>query len=116
MDSLLLGMALADGQRTEVGYTKMIDLFAAGKLKISKNCVNAIDCLKMLTGKDGQKGAAKDMVDLMRYAVMSDIWNYSADALTRVKNAHGRENYAQRRDYPARSRGPQRGASGRVWW
>lgn len=116
MDSLLLGMALADGQRTEVGYTKMIDLFAAGKLKISKNCVNAVDCLKMLTGKDGQKGAAKDMVDLLRYAVMSDIWNYTMDALTRVKNAHGRENCALGRGNHAQRRGPQRGASGRVWW
>jgi hypothetical protein len=70
----------------------------------------------MLTGKDGQKGAAKDMVDLMRYAVMSDIWNYSMDALTRVKNALTRGNYAQGRTDFARSRGPKRGASGRVWW
>jgi hypothetical protein len=102
-------MALADGQRTEIGYTKMIDLFAAGKLKIAKNCVNAIDCLKMLTGKDGQKGAAKDMVDLLRYAVMSDIWSYPIGAATRVGALRIQD------AKPAR-RAPGRGAGSRVWW
>ena len=70
------GWVVADGQRLEVGYTRMNDKFTAGKLKIAKSCVNTITCLKMLTGRDGQKGACKDMVDLVRYAVMSDIWGW----------------------------------------
>ncbi|MBR1922012.1 MAG: terminase family protein [Kiritimatiellae bacterium] len=72
------GWQVADGQRIEIGYTRMNDKFAAGKLKIAAGCVNKITCLKMLTGKDGQKGACKDMVDLVRYAVMSDVWEWRA--------------------------------------
>ena len=69
------GWQVADGQRVEVGYTRMNDKLVAGKLKFAKSCVNAIACLEMLTGRDGQKGACKDFVDLVRYAVMSDCWS-----------------------------------------
>lgn len=70
------GWQVADGQRTEIGYTRMNDKFKSGKLKIAKSCVNTLACLTMLTGRDGQKGACKDPVDLVRYAVMSDIWDW----------------------------------------
>ena len=81
------GWIVADGQRCEVGYTRMTDKLQAGKYKIAKSCVNAIACLKMLTGKDGQKGACKDFVDLQRYAVMSDCWDWGNVANVKISNA-----------------------------
>ena len=42
-------------------------------LFISEECRNLIDCMRMWTGADGQKGAAKDPIDLVRYAATDDI-------------------------------------------
>lgn len=40
---------------------------------VSEECRNLIDCLRMWTGVDGQKGAAKDPIDLLRYAAKDDV-------------------------------------------
>jgi hypothetical protein len=42
-------------------------------LFVSEECRNLIDCLRMWTGADGLKGAAKDPIDLLRYAATDDI-------------------------------------------
>jgi len=82
MEGLMSGWEVADGQKCAIGYSRLIDLSAKGKFMVCRSCTNTISCYKMLTGKDGQKGAAKDMVDCDRYGVMSDIWNYRADQAT----------------------------------
>ena len=80
LETLMSGWQVADGQKLEIGYSRINDKLATGKIKICESCTNIIECIEKLTGKDGQKGAAKDFVDLVRYATMSDIWNYTADA------------------------------------
>ena len=50
-------------------------------LYISDKCRNLCECLKLWTGAGGEKGAAKDPVDLCRYAAVSDIEHYPAGAL-----------------------------------
>jgi hypothetical protein len=40
---------------------------------ISERCRNAIQCFGMWTGADGQKGASKDPIDLVRYAAVDDV-------------------------------------------
>jgi hypothetical protein len=112
LEEYMSGWVVADGQRTEVGYTRMSDKFAAGKLKIARSCTNTLDCLKMLTGRDGQKGAAKDFVDLVRYAVMSDAWNYPPDAAT-LAGETAAPAAAPRRNPP---RDAFQTRKSRVWW
>ena len=68
--------------------------------------------MTMLTGHDGQKGACKDMVDLVRYAVMSDIWDWTAAkggrrARLATPQREGRTEGAQGVATPRRRR---------VWW
>lgn len=40
------------------------------QLFIAESCKNTIFCLENYTGKDGQKGATKDFIDLLRYALL----------------------------------------------
>jgi hypothetical protein len=40
---------------------------------VSDRCRNFIECVKLYTGQGGEKGAAKDPIDLWRYAAVSDI-------------------------------------------
>jgi len=114
------GWVVADGQRLEVGYTRMNDKFTAGKLKIAKSCVNTITCLKMLTGRDGQKGACKDMVDLVRYAVMSDIWGWKGAASSRRPSVDdSRQSAADNQSTTDLRRPPRDGSrprKSRIWW
>ena len=114
------GWVVADGQRLEVGYTRMNDKFTAGKLKIAKCCVNTITCLKMLTGRDGQKGACKDMVDLVRYAVMSDIWGWRGAASSRRPSVDdSRQSAADNQSTTDLRRPPRDGSrprKSRIWW
>jgi hypothetical protein len=42
-------------------------------MKISRNCTNLIFALKIYTGRDGQKGAVKEWVDLLRYFLLADL-------------------------------------------
>ncbi len=111
LEGMLGGWQVADGQRCDIGYSTMIDRFASGRLKVVESCTNTIDCLEMLTGADGQKGAAKDFVDLVRYAVMSDIWGYgAADAAAVRGGARGGAEAAAER--PSGHRGRRKA----VWW
>lgn len=48
-------------------------------LYIVDRCKNLISCMKMWTGKDGDKGASKDPIDLLRYAAVLDIDYYDPD-------------------------------------
>lgn len=48
------------------------------QLYISDKCQNTIDCLKMWTGAQGDKGASKDFVDLLRYLAMTAPEDMSA--------------------------------------
>jgi hypothetical protein len=43
------------------------------KLYISRNCPNLIYALREWTGKDGNKGACKDPLDCLRYAVLAEL-------------------------------------------
>ena len=87
LEGLMGGWQVADGQRLAVGYSRLQDKCKARKYLVTSDCVNTIACYKLLTGKDGQKGAAKDMIDNDRYAVMSDIWNCGAEMATAVGEA-----------------------------
>lgn len=42
-------------------------------LFVSEECEQLIECLRMWTGADGDKGASKDFVDLLRYAAVEDV-------------------------------------------
>lgn len=97
LEGLMGGWAVADGQRCEVGYNRLIDKCRARKYLVSSECVNTIECYRLLTGADGQKGAAKDMIDLDRYAVMSDIWGYGADRATAVGEGLRQQSQYQRK-------------------
>ena len=114
MEGLMGGWQVADGQKLEIGYNRMIDKCRQMKFMITDECPNTRDCFKLLTGKDGQKGAAKDMIDLCRYAVMSDIWNYGADKATKVAEgsvvASGERNGSEART------GRGKAKRSRVWW
>lgn len=50
-------------------------------LYISDQCRNVAECLKLWTGQGGEKGAAKDPIDLLRYAAVMDIEYYAPGAL-----------------------------------
>ena len=57
----------------EYDDSKPISLSNEPNLYVSKNCENLIQCLKMWTGLGGQKGASKDMIDLLRYLAIMDV-------------------------------------------
>lgn len=42
-------------------------------MKISRNCPNLIFALKIYTGRDGQKGAVKEFIDVLRYFLLADL-------------------------------------------
>ena len=84
LEELMGGWQVADGQRLAVGYSRLIDKCKARKYLVTSDCMNTIACYKLLTGKDGQKGAAKDMIDCDRYGVMSDIWDCGVEMACEV--------------------------------
>lgn len=53
----------------------------APRLYISEDCANTFWCLMNYTGNDGQKAACKDFVDLVRYAIMSDLTHTTGSQL-----------------------------------
>ena len=117
LEDMMGGWIVSDGQKCEVGYNRMIDKCRTLKFRITSDCVNTRECFRLLTGKDGQKGAAKDMIDLCRYAVMSDVWNYGASEATEVGSARPRGEPGGERDAPKRSLAtPSDGRKRRVWW
>lgn len=114
VEELMSGWEVADGQKCEVGYQKLIDLSAKLQYRVVRGCTNTISCYKLLTGKDGQKGAAKDVIDNDRYAVLSDIWNYGADKATKVAEGSGVA-AGERNGSEART-GRGKAKRSRVWW
>ena len=54
----------------EYDVDKPLDVFNSPRLYVSDKCQNTIECLRMWTGMDGDKGASKDFVDLVRYLAM----------------------------------------------
>jgi len=118
LENYLSGLQVADGQKLVIGYARLNDKLATGKFKVVDTCRNIIDCMNLLTGKDGQKGAAKDFVDLCRYAVMTDIWNYRPEDAVEEGDKTGPQ--ASRRDGLDVDRtkplGEPYGRSRRVWW
>jgi hypothetical protein len=49
-------------------------------MKVSANCPNLIFALKIYTGRDGQKGAVKEWIDLLRYFLLADLHYVGANA------------------------------------
>jgi hypothetical protein len=67
---------------------KPIDALNQPSLYVSEECEQVIDCLRMWTGGDGEKGASKDFIDLLRYAAVDDIDEVTDDMMT-VKGGFG---------------------------
>ena len=51
------------------------------RLFISSDCINTIYALQEWTGADGRKGALKDVIDVLRYAVLADLQYLEGDIL-----------------------------------
>jgi hypothetical protein len=67
----------------EVGlgeYSPALSRVNAPSLFVSRDCPNVIYALREWTGKDGQHGACKDPVDVLRYAVLEDLDYIGEDA------------------------------------
>lgn len=50
-----------------------LNVLNSPKLFISRKCQNTIYCLRTWTGLDGERGASKDPIDCLRYALKSGI-------------------------------------------
>lgn len=58
---------------------KPIDPLNEPRLRVSEDCANFIFALQNWTGEDGQHGACKDFVDLIRYLLLAEPEDYSRD-------------------------------------
>jgi phage terminase large subunit-like protein len=58
-----------------------IDAMNEPALYISEDCQQVIDCLRIWTGAAGEKGASKDFIDLLRYAVTEDLNHVSTEEM-----------------------------------
>jgi hypothetical protein len=63
---------------------KPIDFFNQPTMYVSEECPDIIYALQNWTGLDGQKGACKDPVDVVRYAALSDL-EYVTDESWKTK-------------------------------
>lgn len=73
VDRLVPGLVPASGQRIDVGLSVLRDRIETGRYRVSSGCVNTIFAYENYTGRDGQKGAVKDWIDLDRYAALADL-------------------------------------------
>lgn len=75
---------LTPGDDIEDGCQKIIDMLDYNaneklsfvnkpKMFIARSCLNTIFSLETWTGADGNKGASKDPIDLLRYKVLADL-------------------------------------------
>lgn len=82
----------ASGLHIDHGLQKVADCFrgsaGGGRLYISNQCVNLIECVNEYTGMGGQKEVWKDFIDPLRYLVLSPA-RYCAPSSLRVKLAGG---------------------------
>lgn len=58
------------------------------RLFIAEECENTIFALKTWTGQDGQRGATKDWIDLIRYALMAQIAHVGPESKQERKRRH----------------------------
>ena len=59
---------------TKLGeFSKSLARVNVPQLMVSERCPNVIFALKEWTGKDGNEGACKDFVDLLRYALLAEL-------------------------------------------
>lgn len=52
---------------------ELIPLMNAPRIYVAESCKNLIWAFQNWTGKDGEKGASKDFIDLVRYLVTADL-------------------------------------------
>jgi len=57
-----------------------IDSLNCPRLYIAKECKNLIFALQNWTGEDGQKGACKDFIDLVKYLILAETEDYGENA------------------------------------
>jgi len=76
------GFVPASGQKIAVGLDILRDRIETGRYKVTADCTNTIFAYEQYTGRDGQKGAVKDWIDLDRYAALSGVFEYGAEAAT----------------------------------
>ena len=76
------GFVPASGQKIAVGLDILRDRIETGRYRITANCTNTIFAYEQYTGRDGQKGAVKDWIDNDRYAALSGVTEYEAEAAT----------------------------------
>jgi len=62
-----------------------IDFTNRPKLYVSAECQNLIFAMKVWTGVDGNKGACKDFIDLLRYAYAQDLQDLGHETYFTVK-------------------------------
>lgn len=54
-------------------WSPQLQRLNAPKLYVSSRCPNLIYAMREWTGKDGNKGACKDWIDLLRYAALAEL-------------------------------------------
>ena len=80
----LEGLEPASGQQIAIGVEIINDLLARNKMKVHRRCVNTRFALKHWSGKDGNKGACKDPIDMLRYGVTCGLDEYEAADETEI--------------------------------
>jgi hypothetical protein len=61
-------------------FSKDLARINVPQLMVSENCPNTIFALKEWTGQDGEHGACKDFVDLLRYALLARLCYIGEDS------------------------------------
>lgn len=64
-----------------------LDVTNEPRLYISEECPNLIHAMKTWTGADGQSGATKDFIDVLRYALMTGVGDMSGALAPRPTGA-----------------------------
>jgi hypothetical protein len=98
-DDLDLTFELTPGNEIDEGVTMIndaldfdaerpVDFFNRPKFYVSEECENTIYALETWTGADGQKGACKDFVDIIRYFFLSDCEYVGDDFCRTIGGGH----------------------------
>lgn len=64
-----------------------LDVTNEPRLYISEECPNLSHAMKTWTGADGQSGATKDFIDVLRYALMTGVGDMSGALAPRPTGA-----------------------------
>lgn len=77
----LINDALDYDDQTKLGdYSPALSRINEPKLFVSSACPNVIYALREWTGKDGQHGACKDPIDVLRYVMLEELQHIGDDA------------------------------------